>query len=144
MQLNWLALVFLPLAAMSTEDVRHDSITASDVLRHENGLWSLETVDSIRRWVVIHNLRDADEHTVLHIEVLARKAGAPAWQFDRLAAHMAITMNALTHSVRRPLVRGAVYPESFDNGFRLWTQQSRIGAAPVCTTTVDRCLKGDW
>jgi hypothetical protein len=121
-----------------------EGVSTADILHHQNGLWSLEPTKSNRRWVVIHNLQGAGEDTVLHIKALARKKDAPVWQVDHLATHMAITMNALCHSVRQPLTRGAVYPESFDNAFRLWMDKSRGSRAPVCTTTIDRCLKGDW
>jgi hypothetical protein len=142
MQLSWL--VVLPLSMLWIDGICAETVTPADVLRHENGLWSLDPVKSNRRWIVIHNLRGADEAAVLHIEVLTRKSDAPVWQFDRLAAHIAITMSALCQSVRRPLTRGAVYPETFEYAFRTWTEQRSRGRAPLCTTTIDRCLKGDW
>jgi hypothetical protein len=143
MRFKWLG-YFWTLATLSATAAFAEGVSTADILRHENGLWSLEPVSSIRRWIVIHNLRGADEGTVLHIEVLARNHNAPAWQVDHLAPHIAITMAALSRSVRTPLMRGGVYPESFDYALRHWTEQRRTGLAPVCTTTVDRCLKDDW
>jgi hypothetical protein len=98
----------------------------------------------LRRWIIIRNLQDADEHATLHIEVLAQRVGAPPAQFQRLAAHMAITVGALLVSIRKPLARGDVYPEQFEYALRAWNHQREGGRAPICTTTIDRCLGGDW
>ena len=123
---------------------RAEGVTTADILGHKAGIWALEPVGSARRWVVIHNLAGADEHTVLHIEVLAQDRGAPAWRIDHLAAHMAITVEALRRSVRKPLQHGAVYPESFEQGFSQWTVQHDAGQALTCTTSIDRCLRNEW
>ena len=119
---------------------RAEGVSSADLLRHRPGLWALEPVGATRRWVEIHNLVGADEHTVLHIEVLAQETGAPAWRLEHLAPHMAITVDALRRSVRKPLLRGAVYPESFDYGFAQWTRDQQAGHAHICTTSVDQCL----
>jgi hypothetical protein len=90
---------------------------------------------------VIHNIRGADEQTILHIEVLAQERDGPAARINHLAAHMAITVDALRSSVRKPLMRGAVYPESFEEAFASWKKQRQ---AMICTTDIDRCLQGRW
>lgn len=140
-----LRLVLLLLAAGTLSGrAEAQGVTAAQVLHHREGIWSLDPANSLRRWIVIHKLADADENAVLHIEVLAQKEGAQPWQFQRLAAHMAVTMDALRTSIRKPLKRGAVYPEAFEYAFLAWTRQKANGQAPVCTTHIDRCLHGDW
>ena len=121
---------------------RAEGVSSADLLGHKWGLWALDPVGSTQRWVEIHNLIGADEHTVLHIEVLAREAGAPVWRVAHLAPHMAITVDALRRSVRKPLQRGSVYPETFDYAFAQWSRDHDAGHAPICTTSVDQCLTG--
>jgi hypothetical protein len=54
-------------------------------------------------------------------------------------------MDALLISIRKPLTRGDVYPESYEYAFREWTAAERAGRhAPLCTTSIDRCLQADW
>ena len=119
---------------------RAEGVSSADLLQHRPGLWALEPVGTTRRWVEIHNLAGADEHTVLHIEVLARKAGAPVWQLDHLVPHMAITVDALRRSVRKPLLHGSVYPETFEYAFAQWSRDHDAGHALICATSVDQCL----
>ena len=123
---------------------RAESVSVADILRHKEGLWALEPVGSVRRWIVIHNLVGADEHTVLHIEVLAQDRGAPAWRLDHLAPHMAITVDALRRSVRKPLLHGGVYPESFEYALAQWSRDRDAGQAAICTTSIERCLNNEW
>lgn len=117
------------------------AVTEAAVRAHANGIWSLAPAGSLRRWVVIHGARDAG---VLHLEVLGAAPGAPAWQVRHLVDHMAVTLPALLSSVERPLERGAVYPERFDEALRRWQTESAAGRGEVCATTIDRCLAGEW
>jgi hypothetical protein len=116
-------------------------VTAEALRAHAPGIWSLAPADGWRRWVVIHDLGSRE---VLHVEILAAEPAAPAWRVKHLADHMAVTLEALLRSVRAPLERGAVYPESFDEALRRWRSAQAAEAAPVCRTTIDRCLAGEW
>jgi hypothetical protein len=118
------------------------AVTAEAVRAHESGIWSLAPAGGLRRWVVIHGLREGGD--VLHLEVLGRPSGAPSWQVQHLVDHMAVSLPALLRSVERPLERGAVYPESFDQALRRWQAERDAGAGAVCATTIDRCLAGEW
>jgi hypothetical protein len=117
------------------------AVTEAAVRAHPSGIWSLAPAGSLRRWVVIHGPRDSG---ILHVEVLGLEPGAPAWQTQRLLDHMAVTLPALLASIERPLERGAVYPESFDEALRRWQAESAAGRGQVCATTIDRCLAGEW
>jgi hypothetical protein len=142
MRRSWLFL-FLALAVPSLHAAPATDMPLAAILRHARGIWSLEPVGTLNRWVVIHNLKGADENTVLHVEVLARPQGDPAWSVRRLQPHMAISMSALRGSVRKPLQRGYIYPESYEQGFAEWKKLEAAGTAPVCRTSVDRCLSGE-
>ena len=91
-----------------------------------------------QRWLVIHDVADTPATGVYHIEVLGKAAAMPPWQVIHLAAHMAITKEALLRSVGKPLERGAVYPETFDNALTQWRASGSAGV--VCTTSVTKCL----
>ena len=115
---------------------------AGDLFDHRPGLWSLPADGETLRWVEIHNLDEAKRSGVFHIQVLSRRRADPAWQVHSVAAHMAVTVAALKRSVVSRLSTGSVYPERFDDAYRAWLHaQERGGAAPICDTTVDRCLR---
>jgi hypothetical protein len=114
---------------------------SGDLFDHRAGLWSLPAVGETLRWVEIHNVEEARRSGVFHIQVLSRRRADPAWKVQSVAAHMAITVAALQRSVVSRLSTGSVYPEQFDEAYREWERARRAGtAAPVCDTTVDRCL----
>jgi hypothetical protein len=103
-------------------------------------LWTLPSADGTSRWLEIHNLKGPRDEGLFHIEVLERDEGDPVWKFRRLAPHMAVTEAALRASIVKPLEKGSVYPESFDEAYRAWKSAGAAGYAFVCTSTVAACL----
>lgn len=93
---------------------------APDIESHTAGMWSLPPDGKAQRWLVIHNLAEAKGSGIYHVEVLRRPAGAPVWQVERIARHMAVTEAALRRSVVKSLNRGAVYPEAFHEALARW------------------------
>jgi hypothetical protein len=115
---------------------------AGDLFDHRPGLWSLPAEGETLRWVEIHDVEEAKRSGVFHIQVLSRRRADPAWKVQSVAAHMAITVAALERSVVSRLLTGSVYPERFDEAYRSWLKAREAGlAAPVCDTTVVRCLR---
>lgn len=109
--------------------------------RIDGDVWSLPSSATSSRWLVIHDRDAARAEGVYHVEVLERATGAPLWQVNHLAPHMAVTERALRASIVEPLRRGAVYPEAFDEAFAKWKEENAQRSAPVCTSTVIECLK---
>jgi hypothetical protein len=107
----------------------------------ENDIWELSHSESSVEWLVIHNLADGKQSGVFHVEVLSRNLDDPIWKFTRLAAHMALTEDALRRSVQRPLQSGRVYPEHFNEAYAKWQKQREAGTARICDTTVLECLE---
>ena len=91
---------------------------------------------------MIHNLKEARETGVYHIEVLARGIDDPVWKIEHVAAHMAITESALAASVLAPLNKGAVYPEIFDDAFMDWQKQNAGKGGAICASTIAECMEG--
>lgn len=106
---------------------------------HEKGIWSLAEVGEMERWIVIHNLAEALETGIFHIDVIGRNAGEPEWSIFRLSNHIAITSVALSESVIEPLNKGAVYPESFQEAYSEWLKASPEDQF-ICRTTVSQCI----
>jgi len=113
---------------------------AVDIFAAPKGIWAIPAPEGCTRWIVIHNLDEARQSGIFHIEVLEREDGKPDWEFRRLCSHMALTQEALEHSVLRPLEKGAVYPESFDDAYAAWKREAADGEAPVCSSSVAECL----
>lgn len=112
---------------------------------HKPGIWEIAPDGAMIRWVVIHNLAEARDSGVFHIEVVGRERSKPSWDVRRIRAHMAVTKEALKKSVVRPLERGAVYPEPFDDAYAQWKKQADGGRREVCETSVPECLAaGPW
>jgi hypothetical protein len=105
-----------------------------------SSLWVLPSAGRATRWLQIHNLSDARDEGIYHVEVMERKDGDPVWKFKRLASHMAITESALRASIVKPLKTGSVYPESFNDSYREWKNAELAGHAFVCTSNVTACL----
>jgi hypothetical protein len=114
------------------------SQAAPDLFGHD--LWSIAARDGELRWVVIHDSEASRATGIVHVEVIARKKGRPAWDVRRVADHLAITAEALRRSVRAPLDSGRVYPERFDAAYAAWKALD-ASRRPVCDTSVEACLK---
>ena len=94
------------------------------------------------RWVEIHNLGGAKQTGLFHVEVLGRRRGDPAWKVEHLVPHLAITTAALRRSIVEPLAGLSVYPETFEDAYRLWQKAGgAAGKRPICESTVDDCLR---
>jgi hypothetical protein len=112
-----------------------------DIFGHKSGIWQIEGTAGQKRWLIIHNLEDAKNIGLFHIEIIGRNKGQPVWSIVRLCDHMAISQEALRRSVIRPLKSGGVYPESFDAAYAKWKNKSDQGRSDICTTTVADCLR---
>jgi hypothetical protein len=103
-------------------------------------IWAIRSTVKETRWLVIHDRDSAITQGVFHVEVLALAKGAEPWRVRHVAKHMALTEEALRASIIKPLKRGAVYPESFDDAYAKWKDQSKEGSAPICRSDVLACL----
>jgi len=108
---------------------------------HPAGIWSIAATPKENRWLIIHNLAQAKQSGIYHIEVIARGKGDPVWKIKHVANHLAISETALQRSILAPLNKGAVYPESFESGYHRWQQQNNGAGGEICQTDVVRCLK---
>lgn len=108
---------------------------------HPLGIWSLASTPKENRWLIIHNLTEANISGTYHIEVIARAKGDPVWKIKHIANHLAITESALTRSILTPLKKGAVYPESFESGYSKWKALNDGKGGEICQTSVAQCLK---
>lgn len=107
---------------------------------HTAGIWSIESTAQEKRWLIIHNLAEGQRADLYHIEVIARRKGEPVWKIRHLAKHLAIRQAALLRSIRQPLNKGAVYPESFLSAYQQWQQQNNGAGGDICQTDVRSCL----
>ena len=114
---------------------------AQDIATHEPGIWSIAPTTTMKRWIIIHNLKLAKESGIFHIEVVGRNNGDAAWQVKHLVPHMAITAEALKKSVIEPLNKGAVYPETFDDAYSNWLKENNGAGGSVCVTSVLECMQ---
>ena len=112
-----------------------------DLLQHEKGIWSITGTAEKNMWIVIHNLKEAKETGIYHIEVLARGFNDPAWKVEHVVNHMAITQSALAAGVIKPLDKGAVYPETFNNAYNDWKKQNSGKGGFVCTSHLSECMQ---
>ena len=103
-------------------------------------IWALRPTAKERRWLVIHDRDSAIVEGVFHVEVMALAKGAEPWRVRHLAKHLALTEEVLRASIIKPLKRGAVYPESFDDAYAQWKRQNQEGMAPICRSSVLECL----
>jgi Domain of unknown function (DUF5086) len=109
-----------------------------NLLDHE--FWEIKGKPGKLTWVILHNRKEAKQSGIVHIEIIARKKGDPAWKIEHVCNHMAITVEALTKSTLRPLTKGGVYPESFNNAYAEWEKQAWEGTKEICTTSIMECL----
>jgi hypothetical protein len=118
------------------------SVSADTTLEsHTKGIWSITPTSQQNRWLIIRNLTEAQTTGIYHIEVIARHKKSPAWQIQHLAAHIAITKPALLASIIKPLNKGDVYPETFDNAFSKWQKENGGKGGAVCNINVLDCMK---
>ncbi len=136
------AAVAVALCVCSTWWPAH-AVDEQALFGHKAGIWEIAPEGTLSRWVVIHNLAEAKDTGIFHIEVIGREKDRPAWDVRRIRAHMAVTTQALRRSVTRPLTTGAVYPEAFDDALARWKKECESGRRVVCETSVPECLGGD-
>ena len=114
----------------------------SRLQQHPIGIWSIaDGVKEERRWLIIHNLKEGAKSGVFHIEVIGRGKGQPVWNIRHISNHMAISEKALLRSVIKPLNKGAVYPESFENAYKAWHAQNNGKGGFICHSDVLQCLQ---
>lgn len=111
-----------------------------DLHSHKQGTWEITSTARMHRWRVIHQLEQGNRTGIYHIEVLGRKHDDPSWQVQRLVRHMAITSKALLRSITKPLNKGGVYPEPFDDAYQQWQSLNNGKGGPVCQTSVIDCM----
>ena len=111
-----------------------------DIFGHPSGIWQVQGTATQKRWLIIHNLKEARTSGLFHIEIIGRDKGQPVWAVVHVCNHMAITLEALKRSIIRPLKSGAVYPESFDSAYARWMKEADQGQPEICTTTIADCL----
>ena len=116
------------------------AVTAADVTSHDPGIWSITPTDTMNRWVIIHNLPEAIESGIFHIEVIGCYKDDATWQVQRLVKHMAITREALEKSVITPLNSGAVYPEVYEDAYSAWRAQNQGEGGTICKASVLVCM----
>jgi len=102
--------------------------------------WQIIGTATETRWVEIHQVEDSRQERLYHLEVLARRKGAPIWQISHIVPHMAITEPALRRSVTCASKARAVYPETFDYAYDKWRQENKTGSAPICERSVAECM----
>ena len=108
---------------------------------HVKGIWSIESTAEQDRWIVIHNLEEGIKTGIYHVEVIGRVKDDPVWKITRLVNHMAVTEKALKDSVVKPLEKGAVYPEAFDDAYTQWLSQNSDKGGAICNTSIIDCMK---
>jgi hypothetical protein len=115
------------------------AVDGAAIFENTAGIWRIASQGTLNRWIVIHNLAEAERTGLFHIEVIGREQGKPVWAIEHLCNHMAITLDALKRSVIRPLKSGAVYPESFATGLEEWNKTPQA-ERPICDRSVVDCL----
>jgi hypothetical protein len=116
------------------------AVDDSTIFSHKPGIWAIEGKGKLSRWIVIHNLAEAKDTGVFHLEVIGHEKGRPSWDIKRISSHMALTKDALKRSVTKPLNKGAVYPEAFDDAYARWKKDAEAGQKVVCDRSVLECL----
>ena len=94
----------------------------------------------MKRWIIIHNLKEAKISDIFHIEVIGRGNGDAVWQVQHLVSHMAITGEALRKSIIKPLNRGGVYPGTYENAYSDWLKENNGTGGSICKTSVMECM----
>ena len=115
----------------------------ADIESHKQGIWSIADTEKEKRWIVIHNLDEGKSTGIYHIEVIQKATDAPSWQIVRLKKHIAITAEALKRSIIKPLNKGAVYPEPFNDALAEWERKNGGKGGNVCKSSVIDCIAND-
>jgi len=113
---------------------------AVDIFGEEKGIWEISAPAGCARWIIIHNLSEARQSGIFHIEVLEKQTGRPDSDFRRVCSHMAVTREVLERSVIRARETGAVYPESFNDAYAAWKRNVTHGESDVCSSSITGCL----
>jgi hypothetical protein len=116
------------------------AVDEAAIFNHKPGIWAIEGKGKLSRWIVIHNLAEAKNTRAFHIEVVGRVKGRPSWDIKHICNHMAISEDALKRSVTKPLDKGAVYPDAFDDAYAKWKKDAEAGQKVVCDRSVQECL----
>ncbi len=116
------------------------TLVAKGIADHAAGIWSIAPTQTMNRWIIVHNLEEAKNSEIFHIEVIGRNIGDEVWQIKHLVPHMAITEEALTKSVVAPLQKGGVYPETYENAYANWLRENGGKGGSICTTSVLECM----
>jgi hypothetical protein len=116
------------------------AVDEAAIFSHKPGIWAMKGKGTLDRWIVIHNLTEAKDTGIFHIEVIGHVKGRPSWDIKRICNHMAITKDALKRSVTKPVNKGAVYPEAFDDAYAKWKKEAEAGQKVVCDRSVLECL----
>jgi hypothetical protein len=133
------ALAALWLSAIPSALAAPAPVDEAALFKHQLGLWQIAPQGSLTRWIEIHNLDEAKQSGVFHIEVLGQRKATTRQPLQHLKSHMAITLEALKRSVLRPLRSGSVYPESFNGAHAHWLSLPEADRQ-VCTRSVLECL----
>ncbi len=103
--------------------------------------WQIAGQPGKTTWIEIHNRQEARTSGIAHIEVLARKKGAPVWEVEHVCDHLAITTAALQRSVVSPYKTRGAYPESYLEAYHRWKADEQKGIAFVCSTSIQDFLR---
>jgi hypothetical protein len=104
-------------------------------------IWSLEHLKKGHDcWCIIRDKDTLPNPPIYHIEVVCRKFKEPKWSVDKAQPHMAITLQALVASIKKPLKKGDVYPEQYSQMHSEWKMLNETGKANICSTTVKLCI----
>jgi hypothetical protein len=131
--------VLLLAVVMLAHHAHARAIDEAALYAHTAGLWQIASKGPLTRWIEIHNLEEAKQSGVFHIEVLGRAQGKARGPVEHVRSHMAITPAALLRSVLKPLKTGSVYPESFNSAHARWLSLPAAARA-VCDRNVVACL----
>jgi hypothetical protein len=103
--------------------------------------WEIAGKTGYVTWVEIHNSQEAGTGGIAHVSVMTRKKSAPVWEPEWLCPHIAITTEALQHSVIRPFKTRGTYPERFKEAYARWKEDEKNGTALICTTSIQDFLR---
>jgi hypothetical protein len=129
--------LFLSLLAFA---IRAEAADRSPI--SEGSIWMLPSTPTEQVWLEVHAIDGDGAEATYHISVLSKIKADPAWKITHVVAHMAITEVALRNGPLRPAPKSvrAAYPETYDAGYAEWIKLNSQGIAPICSTSVMKCL----